>query len=362
MVKRMLPANQATLADTIHGVAPYLSQTLVSASGLSRLDAYAECLPSAITTFFGFEIHLDPRLDRTDFALCAFKGEDGLEILANIAAEPSFSKCFRQTNAWKKIQSFCRACVNRDTPLNRYINHVWLEFDIDPSTAGCLDPGFFFGFNRTSLTSFWGPSLNSERLIDNVWLFNDALKTLIPGQTLDLWIPTLAVCLENLPPSLNDLKVGILFSRRMDFFRLWLGAIPISELFIYLQKLRWADSLVEFEKLVKPYLKSANNVFLNLDVGAVLYPRIGIECYMGHLLKLGDRETELIHQLALDNLCSSEKMKALLEWPGKTIERFEHCRGEATLRRALNHIKLGFKPGRSVLEAKAYLLCHINML
>ncbi len=245
-----------------------------------------------------------------------------------------------------------------DSFLSRHIDHIWLEFDIDPSDPSNGAPGFFFGFNRGSLNGS-GPARSSDIEIDKGhWLFRQALDGLIPS--LEKGAPQqLARCIRHLPDSAEDLQIGVMFSRGPDRIRLWMDAIPVSELFSYLAALGWTGDFKAFKDAVRPFLDRADSIFLNLDIGDAVYPGIGVEFYMGHLVRLGLDEIQFIDMLHSRGLCTAEERDALFDWPGMSIERFNHIPGEAKLYRSINHIKLTHQPAADV-KAKAYLLLDIT--
>ena len=110
---------------------------------------------------------------------------------------------------------------------------------------------------------------------------------------------------------------------------------------------------------------------LHLDVGSEVYPRIGLECYLGAPdgSDWSPTATAFLDSLAGAGLCVPSKREGLLAWPGEqrvpadsvapppgVAERARLLsRAAFTMyRREMNHIKLNFRPG-GPLEAKAYV-------
>ncbi len=338
-----------TLNNTIDAISSFLPRSLISPPHLSRIRKYAQHFPAHISGFFGFETRLCPKQFRTDFAMCAFKGEDGFGLLANCPLPSVFIARDIHSKSWKKIRSFCKSCITPDSPLQTYIKHVWLEFDIDPAQEGFIAPSFFFGFKREG----W-----NHEATDNHWLLADAFPLLAPPDIIAKIESPLAHCLQHLPASVDDLQIGVIFSRKVNYVRLWMDAVAADELFDFLHTICALEAPAEFEKKISPFLQYTDKLFVDLDIGDRIFPHIGVEFYMGDLLGLGDREVGLIHQLVSHKLCTEEKMRDLLNWPGMTRERFSHLHGEAKLYRSINHIKLDYRPGEDP-EAKAYLLVDV---
>ncbi len=81
-----------------------------------------------------------------------------------------------------------------------------------------------------------------------------------------------------------------------------------------------------------------DRVVLKFDIGAIVLPQIGLECYLDRYLEEHSQWLPLLNYLVRNNLCTPEKSKAFLT-----------CAiGE------LNYIELTLQP-QNQLEAKGYL-------
>ena len=144
-----------------------------------------------------------------------------------------------------------------------------------------------------------------------------------------------------------------------------------SEVPAYLARAGWPGDPAAARGALAPYAVLATDTVLHLDVGSAVYPRLGLECYLG-VPGGGDwsaTATAFFDRRGAAGLCVPSKREGLLAWPGES--RVPPARvalppqvaatalligraGATRYRRNVNHVKLSYTPGQP-LEAKTYV-------
>lgn len=336
--------------------APYLSPCLISPTALADLVWIARLLPPVSAS--GFECRLGREEAQADFGV-RFLGADGTRAALAGRGDPSLalSPSLFVHPVWERLRRFG---VHWDEPgslMREEIRDVFLEFDVDGPPSPVPIPSFFIEYERNA----WRRLEAMEQSLALLW--GEPLAPDVRARVVD--------CLAALPPEGYVSAVGAMFSRRFDGVRLCLQGLTADTMPGYLARMGWPGDPEELEAMLAPVAGRVERMALSLDVGAVVLPKVGVECHLAESLHEPDTErwTALLDTLVERGLCLPAKREALVGWLGHTHLRSRPETLPSNLRalsaslgpgalpvflRRLNHLKLVLQPGQPP-EAKAYL-------
>ncbi|MBJ7614345.1 MAG: hypothetical protein DLM67_24710 [Candidatus Nephthysia bennettiae] len=360
----------ATVADALRVAAGRgFPAGLFSTDGLARLEAAAGQLPGPLTSTFGFEVALDQAAGGADLAVAVTALHGGREMLAGLSG-PGSPLPRSDEPAWAAVGALCRAWALPGSTLEAELHNVALEFDLPDGQGGLPPPNVFVGARTGILPprpahpgQLELPVVGSE-----AWLLDTALpllgRELSPGRR-----DALVRCFEALPAGSRAFQVGVMLARPVEALRVCVLGLDYEKVAPFLQRIGWPGDLEELHVRLGALAANAESVILDVDVADAVLPSLGLECFAAEDgdQDLVQRWSRFLDPLVRAGLCRPERSRALLEWPLMIRESEapswpRHLReasefvGEAvegTLVRALNHVKLGWRPG--MLQAKGYL-------
>ncbi|BAZ48786.1 hypothetical protein NIES4103_13960 [Nostoc sp. NIES-4103] len=347
-----------TLDSYFEILEPDIQPTLISAEYVSAIRRVAGLFPCFVPNVFGFESRLNSSSGRTDFAINMTA--KGSELLAWELFERSQPEVFRQDSRWQRVSHFFQEWGETNESPFADANSVWLEFDMDRLSAAELVPSVI-------LFAYWLDNMESKMVVHRPlsWLTKTILPMLRGGPLPDYLERNFLHCLELTTPALY-FQVGTMLSRKIDVLRLCVFNITGDEITNFLSRIGLEECLGEIEQAIADFAGLVDSLCLHLDIGEVVYPRIGLELLYDNLhpwKRQPNKETrwlQLFDQLVERGLCTPEKRKALLAWPGY-VPISQSSMSDGLLLRGLQHIKLVFSPNQP-LEAKAYFGAAYNPL
>ncbi|MBD0344603.1 MAG: hypothetical protein ICV63_07165 [Coleofasciculus sp. Co-bin14] len=358
----------STLEDYLRVVVPYISHQLISPESLTHIATIAKFLPANVTSFLIFECRLGESQPRADFLLSVAASEIGPEILAGCNSAVDLPETLLTNPVWNRIRTFCSNWADPASRLYEQIHSIWLEFDVVGLPAKVPVPSIFFGPNyiepnHSNSTKF--------RMTGNSyqWVTETALQTLI-GKPIPLsFEQKLFDCFDSLPTGACIFHIGAMLARQVDTVRVCITDIPPDKLLDYLSRLGWTGSISKLEAFILELSSLVDRVDLDLDVGDIILPKIGLECYFNLQPQFEPRWQLFLNRLVEAGLCIPAKRDAILAYPGYSHERTNRelwpknllrtsnllgQRASSIFIRQLNHIKFVYQPD-SPIEAKAYL-------
>jgi hypothetical protein len=250
------------------------------------------------------------------------------------------------------------------------VHNLALEFDLADGLDGPVQPNVFIGAQTGILPP--PPSHPGQLELPVVgtaaWLIDTALpllgKVITPSRR-----DALMRCFEALPAGSRAFQVGVMLARPVDALRVCVLGLEYGKAVSFLRRVGWPGDLAELDRRLAPLTANAETFILDLDVGDAVLPTLGLECFAGEDgdPDLVERWTSFLDPLVRAELCRPERRQALLEWPLvvreseasswprhlKEASEFVGEEVEGILIRAVNHVKLGWAPGK--LQAKGYL-------
>lgn len=357
---------KSSLTDYLRLVRPDVSPQLISPENWSNINAIAQVLPSAISSFFGFECRLGVKEAHADFLICADAGA-GRKVLVGDNYSTTLPSFLMADPVWGQIRDFSTHWDSDTSPLYEKVDNVWLEFDINGPTTIPI-PSCFFGSRAIY-------SAKSDNSHPHQWSAQTALKLLnrnLPSQVEH----QLFNCFDLLPMRAYVFQIGVMLARKSEVVRICIRNISPEQILKYLTQINWSGSVSELKAILTKLSSLVERIDLDIDVGEVILPKIGLECYLSKQPKLEPRWQLLLDYLVEPGLCIPEKRDALLAYPGYIRERsnqelwpsrllklskFLGSQYESVFFRGIHHIKVVYQPNR-LLEAKAYLSVNQSLL
>ncbi|HQZ38011.1 MAG TPA: hypothetical protein PLH72_03135 [Vicinamibacterales bacterium] len=324
-------------------VSPHLAPVLVDEEAWSRLHAVAALLPPC--SLAGLELRLRENQPKVDF------------FVRLSYFDPALPPAFLAHPVWRALQRVCEHVARPSGRLHGHVSRLFLEFDLDAPPSSVPTPGLFLVLD-TSRTV-----VPSEMLA-----IADALGLFKPNAGMSE--ATLDRCMAALPPAAKLAHIGFMLSRPGHAVRLVIERMPASAVSQYLDEVGWRDPARQLSEVVGDLAGRADAVvMLDLDVADEVCPGVGVEFYVRRETDNVPRWRALLARLVERGFASPTKVEALLAWPGFTGRRNDGESwppnleaGDLAFRglarslfwRNLNHVKLGYRPGREP-EAKIYL-------
>jgi hypothetical protein len=339
----------ASLAEYIKPVAPHFTPHLIAAESIHDMLRVASVLPGALAYgLFGFECRLGDSAPLADLLVCARAADGGRDALLELDSglhEP----------AWQRVREFAAEWSDSSGPLYDGVDYVWLEFDVAGNGGSVPQPSVFFGVDTHQDQSIVEQGLE-----------------LPLGRALPEYVANnLRACMAALPSDARVAFVGAMLSRDVNSVRLVSSAPSFEQILTYLTRVGWPGSVQEFRHSLEPFSRMSDYVWLNVDVGVSVHPRIGLEFYFfrpAHADGAAHWHT-ILDRMVHVGLCTPKKRDALLAYPGSSpvdVQSdlwpdhvgvvFNALRplGLTGMLRDLHHLKFVYEPDGSI-QAKAYL-------
>jgi hypothetical protein len=351
-----------TLDNYIQLLDGEIDRSLISAEYVAAIRRIAGLFPTFVPNVFGFECRLNSNSQRTDFALNLTS--KGSELLAGKLVDRALPEIFRQDERWSRVSDFFQNWGETNESPFADANCVWLEFDLDRLSLAELVPSVV-------LFAYWLDGCESKMVVQRPlsWLMGTALPILRGSPLPESLERNFLRCIELAAPSLY-FQVGTMLSRRVDVLRLCIFNITGAEIISFLGRIGWEGCVAEVESAIADFGGLVDSLCLHLDIGEVVYPRIGIELLYDRLQAWKRQPSkeirwfDLFDRLVEGGLCTPEKRSALLAWPGYlpiSHSSPELEVNEGLLLRGLQHIKLVFDQNQPP-AAKAYFGAGFNPL
>lgn len=327
----------SSIEDYLKVITPHLHSDLVSPEVVSHIQGLEPILPCLTENLF--ECRLGTDETQVDFSFY-------LPPLTK-----SLPERFLTSPVWCSFQDFYQKWTNPTSSLHQKLKAVGMEFDLDQLLSSVPIPCIFLELNREVNCSF--PDLISEAL----GLLNYPLSPLIESN--------LKLCADFLPDGAQFAHFAVMLSRPGLGVRVNVINIPPDQLLDYLLKIGGSDPTEAFSPLIYNLSELVDYVVLAFDVGEIIYPRIGLECYLRKQPRYEPRWHLFLDNLVDSRLCTPAKRDALLTWSGIDKQKYKqegNLSWESVFSqsmysvywRMINHIKIVYQPG-CPLEAKGYL-------
>ncbi len=347
---------ERTFSDTLKAMAEYFPLSLVSPGEFDKLLSIGKPYPSLISMGSAFET----RLNKEDPSLDMFFAIDTANKSIPAGAHPEFclDKDMFCHPVWEQIQEFFRAWCIPDSPLDRNVEQVFLEYDVGKCVSSVPVPAVFIQINENIYRNDRGKAnaeVGENQKLDIEWIF-EALEILKRGPISTGTVANARLCFDSLPPGTRIDHAAIMASRQPDVMRINITNLDEDQLYSYLETIGLGFRIAQLQETLPLYSAMVDHFVLALDVSDTFSSRIGVELrHAGDDLHLADqpRWTPLLDTLVEYGMCCRQKRNGLIEWPGRSRELFDPELYRFMIYRYINLVKLVFHPDQSP-TAKAY--------
>jgi hypothetical protein len=329
-----------SLDDYLRVVEPHLPSALVSPEGFARLRALAAQLPPQ--SMVGFECLLADQTQDADLAVGLPAKSPGMKQFSDRGLQNALLADLLAHPIWQRVSTLCMHVSEPHSVLHDRLGTVWLEFDGHHQGPGVPVPNVLFGLPFEDHVGEAGP-----------WQVAESALELLTGESPPRRVrDMLERCFTALPSGAHLFQLGVMLGRRVKGVRVCVCNLSLDGIGEYLDRLGWTGRREELIGALSPLTGQALRLALGIDVGDMIAPRIGVECYLhdGPRTRIEGHWAELLDLLVARGMCRLDKRDALLCWPGQTLARFLW---PVIIARGLNHIKLVYQPGCPP-QAKAY--------
>ena len=343
-----------SIIEQIETTLPYLSPSIIDKESNKRIQELVQQLPP--TSFAIFESRLGDESLGVDFSVC----------LRPIDGKRDSITTYHFTDddygAWRRLQQFCCEWAKSSSSLYQNVENVWLEFDTgNVSNAGL--PSVFFGLQGTGRRDL---SVCLEGL---TLLLDETVSEEIENHIKQCFTTLTSMMGSPFPARAGIFQAGVMLARNAKNVRICIAGVPIEQIPAYLTQIGWKGSIFEIQSTLQRYSPSIDEIVLHLEVGNEIAPKIGLEAfvYTNEASIREQRWTNLLNRLVSDNLCTTGKRDAVLDWMGITkkssfvdLAQVAHASSTHRVRlttamiRRINHLKFVFEPNLEPI-AKAYL-------
>jgi len=343
-----------TLEELLAPVVPHIPKELVSEAAWANIAAVARGLPGAMTSFVGFECRLGRPERRADF-LVRTRADGGEREYLGCLGDGATPDHQRDHDVWRRLREFAARWGSPESPINREIDRVWLEFDVDRPSPAIPLPSVFLGHRD---------SCHRE-----CWMTESGLPLLRGGHLPVAVEGQLKRCVDALPAGARVFSVGAMLARDSEAVRLCITGLGSQGIMDYLERIRWNGASSDVRDLLTRWSALVDHIGLQIDVGETVGPRIGLE-YHGRAINGQLQSWRLfVEALVRDGLCLPEKRDGLFAYAGASDALHDRERWPRRLLRAstllgadwvsvshrsMQYIKIACEPEQPP-EAKAYL-------
>jgi hypothetical protein len=326
---------------------PHLAQSLVSSTDFDQLDWIGRRLPACALSV-GYECRLSP-VGAVDLGISVSPVDGGAQVLAGVTGDPRLARAAASDDRWRRLRHFARIWTEPGSNLLVRIPFIFLEFDAGGSENDLPIPSVFLGLDWPTAELGSEGAHRARSGLNAVLAAAETLRSEpIPAGTL----ARLRECFAALPVGGVLLHAGVMLSRPGQNLRLS-AIVPRGGIVTYLEAVgRTAcaaavSSTIERYAPLTSFAHPGSHVQLDFDAGGA-DTRVGLTlCPPGQ-----DLWPLLLALLCADGLCDRDKGRALLQWPGQSVERLEPDLPPCRLLRRIEHVKLVFAP--ELVGAKAY--------
>lgn len=348
----------SSLTGTLDAMRSFLPPALVSADAFERACAAVEHLQADITDGIYFECRLHDGSPGVDLVIIV-REQDGALLASPIAGSPPGTRHDHPER--NSLATFCRQWTAPGSSLHEVIEHIWLEYDVEPARSSNETnrpaPGVFCRLRR--------PQRSAHSLQE---LFRRTLTAVeaLAGRTASRVVrECLFVTLARLPVEAAVPYVGLMTGRRVPTIRVCIAKLAAAGIGTYLDATAAVGGQEVAELVRRASLPDGAGgplyvpmLHLDIDERHGFLSRIGMERPFAHICQLtgktGAADRVLLDALLTGGLCTHDKRDALLTWPGRSVAMMPHELWWSVVERRVNHVKFVYEPGAG-MEAKGYL-------
>ena len=284
----------------------HISDQLISIDQKKQIIDCASDFPSQAANFYGFETVLCNDDALVDFAF-------------NLTNNGNKWLSSNHHEHYPKLKRLCKNWgSSSNVPFSDGAN-IWLEFDTSNEMCIEQEPSIFLAF--TDMEALRAGHHAKKRNIQ--WIKDKLLKDIVAQDAVDAIAHQLSLCLQCLPEHTQKIQLGFMLSRSFPAIRLCIFNFTGSNIQPFLEQITWKGDLEKVLSITKKYSPWCDSFCIHLDIGAKLYPTLGLELiHEGEhpwqwQPAFNDNWEHIFNQLQMDGFCTPQKARVLLALPKK---------------------------------------------
>jgi hypothetical protein len=220
------------------------------------------------------------------------------KFLAELEAKENIDK-----ENWLPIIQLLKLWNDSASQLFKLIPGVFLEFDFNKE-------------NQLSLPSFFAKLDANNCSKEEVLSLSKTIITTLKGEDFHSDVQSfLNRCVYETPNDAYLGYVGIMLARKERVLRLNIYNLKQHDLIPFLRNLGWKGDEEYLVSWFTQLMQSCDSIIVSFDVfNGVILPKIGLEAFIDLQANQDYRWELLIDNLRQQNLCTSEKGKAIFQW------------------------------------------------
>lgn len=343
-----------TISESLKILSPYLPPELIPFTSIINICSLASCLPSALTSIYGFERRLNTSENQPDFVI-QISSPSERNILAGKHSAIKLPLLLLKNRHWKRIRKLGENWVSSSSLLNKIVDSIWMEFDVALSRSRPPIPGIFLSISKgLAITESSRSKVRTTLLCHKIIL--KALKVLNDEYVLSDSTRTALDCVKCIPSEGWISHIGVMNSRPDRGIKLCINNLNETQIIEVLNAIGWSGPIRKLQKTLAQLMQVANYLVLQIDIQKKVNSRIGIECYLDtkvyNPLKVSSWQP-FCDFLVANNLCTRDEYTALLSFNGYFYRQFTNHLWISVVSRFIRHFKLIFDTLGSI-EAKVY--------
>ena len=305
---------ESTFSDVLTSFSDVLSENLISPINLDNLLKTTALFPHFISPGIAFETLLTDKTPALDMFL-------SIEADQKQNTAEFFSGSGPKQN-WSNIRQFYEKWSDPNSPVYKFVNRLFLEFDGGGKLSNPLVPAVFFQIDETAYgTSDSAPDTGVKKsfLQNTQWIF-DSLEILNGSDIHEDTKASIIKCYDYLPPGSYIDHVAVMPARIPEVIRLNVNNLSEEKLYPYLSNIGLVNQILNMKPTLKDCWPLIDHIVLALDIDKEILPRIGIEFRLPkNSLNFASQKKwyKFLDYLEGQRLCSTKKKQGLIEWVGK---------------------------------------------
>ncbi|WP_437314147.1 hypothetical protein [Sorangium sp. So ce385] len=344
--------------ETLRLVEPHAPSALVSGADWRALGRCAPALLDA-ASIMTLECHLGTAAARVDVLACVLPaGRDALASrLPRSRGDRARAHGDLPASEVGPLQGppgrLLLAWTTPGTLLSEQVPLLWFEFDQPAARTGPVEPSVLLCLDPRPLTNLEVPAAERDfSPSGRLQLIDTAVSVLLGVPVPAARRAALRRCFDLLPDGGHVVHLSVMSARRPVALKLNVS-LPRDRLVDYLLGVGWPGDPGELEGTLDALRVDDERATIDVTVGDVVAPRLGIELFDLATRKLDPGRRATLDRFASLGLCTPAQRDALAAWPGSSRERHRAHEWPSRVHRWID-LKITLGPDRA-LSAKAYL-------
>ncbi|OHD10415.1 MAG: hypothetical protein A2Y34_01155 [Spirochaetes bacterium GWC1_27_15] len=332
--------NLATITETLFN---YVPKDLIAPINQEKIQKILRLFPSKISDFIIFESRLAFEEAITDVAL---------------QVNSKNKELYEQISNWDKVNALFDKW-NNNSVINKYMENIWLEFDIHEGLNEFLIPSIIF-------PEFYDNLLINDLFYKEYDIFiNSILKILERKLLTEKQMINFDNCFTNLDKNIKLYTIGIPVIRESKSIRVCFFTKNEDTIYDYLKRIGLKKRISDIKRVLNKLEKFCDHFILHLDIEDSIMDKICVEFSffnLTNIYSLKEKWQSLLEFFVENKMCITEKKDALLNWLGESREIFNPEINDSIMKRFILEVKVVFETNKQPIVKGYFGIKKIQIL